>query len=146
MKLSTNISDCINDTKKLYKLVNSILGNSKDNPMPDENDKEKLADEFADYFLRKIQKLRDQLDHCDKFSPPNKDIPRMSSFKPVSKEEVSKLVKAVATKSCETNTIPIELLKNIPKHYRTDNKHYQPIAGVGSICQKLENNHCKTIA
>ena len=35
----------------------------------------------------------------------------MSSFKPVSKEEVSKLVKAMATKSCETNAIPTELLK-----------------------------------
>ena len=48
---------------KLYKLVNSILGKSKDNPMPD---KEKLDDEFADYFLGKIQKIRDQLDHYDK--------------------------------------------------------------------------------
>ena len=35
----------------------------------------------------------------------------MSSFIPVSKEEVSKLVKAMATKSCETNAIPTELLK-----------------------------------
>ena len=38
--LSTSISNCGNDTKRLYKLVNSILGTSKDNPLPDEDDKE----------------------------------------------------------------------------------------------------------
>ena len=81
--------------------------------MPDEDDKDKLADEFADYFLGKIQKIRDQLDHYDKYSPLNKDLPRMSSFKPVSKEEVSKLVKAMATKSCETDAISTKLLKKI---------------------------------
>ena len=140
--LSSSINDCSNDTKKLYKLVNSIPGTSKNNPLPD---KEKLADEFADYFLGKIQKIRDQPDHYDKYSPLNKDIPRMSSFKPVSKEEVSKLVKAMP-KSYETNAISAELLKNTLKHNRIDKKHHQPVARTGSICQKLENSHCKTIA
>ena len=68
--------------------------------MPDEDDKEKLADEFPDYFLGKTQKIRGQSDHHDKYLPPNKDVSRMSSFKPVSKEEVSKLVKLMATDSC----------------------------------------------
>ena len=57
--LSTSISDCGNDTRKLYKMVNSILGTSTYNPMPDEDHREKLVDEFTDYFLRKIQKIRD---------------------------------------------------------------------------------------
>ena len=103
--------------------------------MPDEDHREKLVDEFADYFLGKIQKIRDQLDHYEKYSPQNKDVPRMSSFKPVSKDEVSKLVKAVATKSCETVAIFTELLKtHTPKNYRTNNKHHQPVTGTGSIC------------
>ena len=88
--LSTSINDCGSETKKLYKPVNSILGTSKDNPMTDGDDKEKLASEFADYFLGKIQKIRNHFDHSDKYSPPNKDVCRMSSFKPVSKEEMSK--------------------------------------------------------
>ena len=82
--------------------------------MLDKDGKEKLADGLVDYFLGKIQKIRDQLDHYDKCSPLNKDIPRMSSFKPVSKEEVSKLVKALATKLCEIYAIPTEPLKNTP--------------------------------
>ena len=57
--LSTSIINRDNDNKKPYKLANSILGTSKDNPMPHKDDKEKLAGEFADYFLGKIQKIGD---------------------------------------------------------------------------------------
>ena len=42
--------------KKLYKIVNNILDTNKEEPLPPSNDKNRLADEFADYFIGKIQK------------------------------------------------------------------------------------------
>ena len=63
--------------------------------MPPNNDKNKLADDFANYFIGKIQKIRDQLDQYDKYIPWHKEIPTLSQFNPVTTEEVTRLVKFV---------------------------------------------------
>ena len=56
--ISNSIKQCGKDTKKLYKLVNALMGNSTENPMPKAKTDEELAQQFADFFLEKIQKIR----------------------------------------------------------------------------------------
>ena len=46
--VSNKVTECGNDTKKLYKIV---LGTNKEKPLPPNNDKNKLADDFANYFI-----------------------------------------------------------------------------------------------
>ena len=65
MHLSHRVMECGKDTKKkkkkkkkIYKIANRILGTNKEKPMPTMDDKNKLADDFADYFIDKIQKIR----------------------------------------------------------------------------------------
>ena len=81
--------------------------------MPPNNDKNKLADDFANYFIGKIQKIRDQLDQYDKYTPWHKEIPALSQFNPVTTEEVARLISSLATKSCELDAIPTSVLKQI---------------------------------
>ena len=73
--VSNKVTKYGNDTKKLYKIVNNLLGTNKEKPLPPNNNKNKLADDFANYFLGKIQKIRDQLDQYDKYIPWHKEIP-----------------------------------------------------------------------
>ena len=61
--------------KKLYKIVNKILGINKEKPLPTMDDKNKLANDFANYFIGHIQKIRDQLDQYDKYAPSQKETP-----------------------------------------------------------------------
>ena len=44
---------CGNDSGKLYKLVNCLMGGKSEKPLPDK-DPEVLAEEFAEFFLDKI--------------------------------------------------------------------------------------------
>ena len=54
--VSEKVAECSKDTKQLYKIVNNILGTTNEKPLPPSDDKIKLADEFANYFIEKIQK------------------------------------------------------------------------------------------
>ena len=57
------VKDCNKDSKKLYNLATLLMGMVKENPLPDHTDKEELANQFASFFITKIQKIRDQLDN-----------------------------------------------------------------------------------
>ena len=58
--LREKINKCNKDTKKLYNLKNNLTNSKTDNPMPDA-ESEALANTFADYFMEKISKIRDEL-------------------------------------------------------------------------------------
>ena len=54
--LVTQVTEATDDSKKLFKIVNNVLGKKKENLLPPATDDRQLADEFADYFLNKIEK------------------------------------------------------------------------------------------
>ena len=72
--VSKSILECDKDNKKLYKLASSLMGVTKENPLPECDNKEDLANQFAEFFITKIQNIRDKLDslsvydHKDKFT------------------------------------------------------------------------------
>ena len=47
-----------NRSRTLYRILRSFAKPEDNNPLPDIN-KEKLPDKFADYFLNKIEKIRE---------------------------------------------------------------------------------------
>ena len=55
--------------KKLYNLVSNITGMTKTYPMPTAGSDEQLANEFAEIFIGKINKIRDDLDNHEKYTP-----------------------------------------------------------------------------
>ena len=60
--ISNKVQEIGSDAGKLYKLVNNVLGREKDNPLPDCESYERLSEEFAEFFLDKITRLRAKLD------------------------------------------------------------------------------------
>ena len=111
--LSEKVSGCSQDTKKLYSIVNGLIGRTVENPMPESESDEQLAEDFADYFMEKIKKIWDSLSGYQKYKLNHKSTPTFSAFKPITKEEAAKLIGKMASKSCELDPLPTTLLKEI---------------------------------
>ena len=41
--------------------MNTLMGTTSNNPLPNHTNDKDLADEFADFFINKIQRIRDNL-------------------------------------------------------------------------------------
>ena len=60
--VSIKIEECSHDTRKLFQLVNHLTGHKPDNPLLARGTKQELANEFTDFFIQKIIKIREELD------------------------------------------------------------------------------------
>ena len=109
--ISTKVSEC--ETKKLYNLIRYLRGTSTSNTLPPSLSDEELANEFADYFMNKIQSVRDNMDTNSKYSASPGNAPNFSAFEPISTSDVTKIIFGMKTKSCEMGAIPMKLLKEI---------------------------------
>ena len=69
---SEQVKDCRGDSKGLYKMVNTLMATSSNNPLPNHTNNKDLAEEFADFFMDKIQKIRDNLTENLIYEPTGK--------------------------------------------------------------------------
>ena len=67
--INSAIQGCGQDMSKMYKFMFTLLGKSKDNPMPPSDSDALLADEFASFFMEKIVKIRKDLEQFDLYDP-----------------------------------------------------------------------------
>ena len=80
------------DTKKLYTLIRYLTATTTSNQLPPSLSDEELANNFADYFMNKIQSIRDSLDTHSKYSAPPEDAPNFLTFEPLSTINVTKII------------------------------------------------------
>ena len=66
---SAQVRDCRGDTKELCKLVNTLMGTTSSNPLPNHTNDENLTEEF---FMDKIQRIRDNLTKTQHTNPQEK--------------------------------------------------------------------------
>ena len=112
--ISEKVTKLRGNTKCLYSLVYQLTGNEKENPLPERENNEDLAHQFADYFMNKIQTIHISLKDCEKFHPEqNNDTNQLNQFEPMSEEEVRKIINGMQAKSCEQDAIPTKNLKEI---------------------------------
>ena len=53
------VTEATNDPKKLFRIVNNLLGKKNRNPLPPTTNNRQLAEEFADFFLNKTEIIRE---------------------------------------------------------------------------------------
>ena len=116
--ISAKIQDCKGDTRKLYALVSNLTGKNLVNPIPESRNMGKLSNEFADYFLEKIQIIRSELDQHPKYQPDGCDVPKLTEFCPMSDKEILKIMNQMPTKQCELDAIPTAILKKLAPYIR----------------------------
>ena len=111
--LSKKIDEYGNDTKKLYSLVNGLMGRTSENSMPKSESDDQLAENFVDFFMEKIKKIHDSLQDYDVYKPCDSESNKFSGFVPLSEQEVAAIIGKMASKSCEIDPIPTTLLKKV---------------------------------
>ncbi len=103
--------------KALFKVTNSLLGKNQETPLPPHETVTSFVNEFNDFFIRKIDTLRDKLDNIqldNNVTPTEEDsinFTPLSEFKPVTEEDLRKIIMSIASKSCMLDPFPTHLLK-----------------------------------
>ena len=114
INIANKVNQCNRDTRQLFKLVSNITSSTKDNPLPDGKSNQELADQFAEYFIDIIQKIRNNLNSYDRYHVDEAvQAPTLGEFKPLTEDEVTKVIMSMASKSCEIDPVPTNLLKEI---------------------------------
>ena len=103
--------DCKNNSKQLFSAVNSISNKKLSNLHPGNKSDEEIANDFADFFIKKYKKIRDQFTNVGEFKSQINDIPQLKCFSPLTTEEVQEEIMSVKNKFFKLDIIPIELLK-----------------------------------
>ncbi|KAK3101096.1 hypothetical protein FSP39_000910 [Pinctada imbricata] len=110
--LSEKVSNFKGDSKKLYQFVNELTGTKSDNPMPTSESDNALAEEFADYFMSKIDKIRYELRDFENYDAVTKEVPSFRTFNELTQDEVKKLIGELQTKTCQLDVLPTNILKS----------------------------------
>ena len=90
--------------KQLFSVVNSITNNRQISPLPDHKSHEEIADDFANFFIGKIQEIREELSSAEGLKPQVNNIPQLKKFSPLEMEEVQKEIKEILISCIETIT------------------------------------------
>ena len=93
-------------------MVNTLMGTSSNNPLPIHTNNKDLTEEFTDFFMDKIQKIRGNFTENPIYKPTIKSISSLAEFRPFNQMEVKKIILSIKTKSCELDVLPTKLLKD----------------------------------
>ena len=86
------VADCNWDAKKFYILMIYLTGTKVENPMTEHTDEEQLADEFADFFMGKIETICDSLANHLTYNPHGPAKALLNQFKSVSPDDVEHII------------------------------------------------------
>ncbi|KAK6196416.1 hypothetical protein SNE40_001646 [Patella caerulea] len=78
---------------------------------PTANSQEEAAEMMSDFFIHKIDKLCSGSAASPQHEQYETVSPKLNKFKPVTKEEIKKLILQAPSKSCPLDPMPTELLK-----------------------------------
>ena len=82
-------------------------------PLLARNTDKELADKFAEFFISKIVKIRQEHDKHPLYQPSKSDVPGFNNFRELYEDQVQKLIIRTKSKLCELDPIPTTLLKSI---------------------------------
>lgn len=102
------------NTRKLFAVVDEITGDKKSTGaiLPKHNDPQQMAQDFSDFFCGKIRKLRDTFHDVTKPSlPPCPPSHSFSNFKPITRDDATKRISAMNSKSSALDPMPTQLVK-----------------------------------
>ena len=111
---SNLIDENSDNPRRLWDTINNILHRTPASALPESNNVKSLCDHFAKYFCDKIRTIRAN------FSNQVNDVPsvqkpkirtQLFNLEPASEDEVRKIIMKSASKSCDLDPIPTNILK-----------------------------------
>jgi len=107
------------DQGRLFRATKQLLAKKEQLSFPNYQEKSKLADDIGSFFVRKINKIRSDIDAVDidqslrNALPPDQEVDAahaFHSFQPLSKNAVSTLIHKSAKKSCPLDPMSTSLV------------------------------------
>ncbi len=107
------IQDCGSDQKALFKVINDLFQKEKNSHFPKSQSMDILAEEFSQFFIGKIQNIRNRLDSIDVHCDYTETIceSQFDCFKQLSEDDVRKLIQKSPSTTCDLDPLPTDLLK-----------------------------------
>ena len=105
-----------NDQKTLFNVANRLLDKGKSRTLPEHTDALKLADDFNEYYLEKIGKLRKSIPPSNgENDVENREFKgiELSIYEPTTEEELGELIKEFGIKTSLEDPIPANVLRKV---------------------------------
>ena len=93
------INEDKNDIRNLYKVVCTLTGQDSKNPLLKAKSGTELAEEFADFFLLKINMIRQQFDKIEAYQPTGGDVPELQMFSMINEHGLRHTIMKMPSKS-----------------------------------------------
>ena len=142
----TLIDQCAGDSRKLFRVVNSLCREPLETALPEHTDPTKLENEFGTSFLKKIEIIKENLGKFQVHEPrlvPVTPKENLESFSALSVEEVSKIVRESSNAPCRLDPVPTWLLKSCPDVLAPPiDRDGKSLSSQWSRSRKLKNRRC----
>ena len=106
------VAACSGNQQQLFKIVSSLLGRSREQPLPS-GDPASLAQKFSDFFILKIESIQRNIPvtqiHLDAEQPVVSEP--LSDLTPISLEELTRTIGSSPNKNCDLDPLATNLLK-----------------------------------
>ena len=98
----------------LFKVANELLDKTKEKVLPSYSDAKQMANEFNEYYVEKVSKIRKSIPNVTEessyYSRPFAGE-RMTTFRLVTEAEIMKIIKQFGIKTSMEDPIPSKLLQ-----------------------------------
>ena len=114
---NNKVNSASGDQKSLFKIVNNMFHNISQPLLPSHDSVDELVNRFADFFISKINRIRDDIRSRDTDNSSSADDTTQScqislnEFEPTNEEEVRKLINECPGKSSAVDPIPTSIVK-----------------------------------
>ena len=109
------IEACAKDQKSLFKFINELMHRGREIRLPDFDDASILANDFAQFFVDKIDRISQTFANnelgSNSGSDADADTPVIRMLQPVSQEDLKKIVLSGNSKCCHLDPVPTSILK-----------------------------------
>ena len=105
-QLETNNSN----SQILFQILHQLTKGQQDNPLPDCTSHEELANNFSDFFVKKIEKIRSQFQQSRLYTPTSQKCKNMTQFRPISDEETLKILNNMKKTTCDVDPCNMNFL------------------------------------
>ena len=108
--INTQLESNNNNSQMLFQMLHQLTKGQHDNPLPDCSSHEDLVNNFADFFIEKIEKIRSQFQQSRLYAPPSRKCKNMTHFRPISDEETLKILNNMKKTTCDVDPCNMNFL------------------------------------
>ena len=100
MHISSKLNDNKNKSRNLYKIHKSLTKLKDENPMPPTESPSDLPNKFADFFLNKMVKIKEQFHGPNIHKSYHRKCTKFTSYVPLEKDETLSIMKKMNPTTC----------------------------------------------